>query len=67
VLVEPRAGNPDTWAEKNGRSPAIAFALLPVLQRRQFGDKPVTPQNEIKDNLKPWQPFIITESSQNVA
>jgi hypothetical protein len=25
MLVEPRAGNPDTWAENVGRSPTIAF------------------------------------------
>jgi hypothetical protein len=26
VPVAPRAGNPHTWAEKDGRSPTIAFA-----------------------------------------
>jgi hypothetical protein len=26
-LVAPRAGNPDTWAENDGRSPSIAFYL----------------------------------------
>ena len=25
MLVVPRAGNPDTWAEKDGRSPTIAL------------------------------------------
>jgi hypothetical protein len=25
VLVGPRAGNPDTWAENEGRSPSTAF------------------------------------------
>jgi hypothetical protein len=25
LLVAPRAGNPDTWAEKDGRGPTIAF------------------------------------------
>src|ERR1700722_17848582 len=25
MLVEPRAGNPDTWAENDGRSPSNAF------------------------------------------
>jgi hypothetical protein len=25
VWVAPRAGNPDTWAENDGRSPTIAF------------------------------------------
>jgi hypothetical protein len=24
-LVEPRAGNPDTWDENDGRSPTTAF------------------------------------------
>jgi hypothetical protein len=28
VLVEPRAGNPDTWAEKDGRRPTIAFCPI---------------------------------------
>jgi hypothetical protein len=27
-LVVPRAGNPDTWAENDGRSPTIAFTEL---------------------------------------
>jgi hypothetical protein len=26
--VEPRAGNPDTWAENDGRSPTIAFSVV---------------------------------------
>jgi hypothetical protein len=32
--VEPLAGNPDTWAEKDGRSPTTAFvewATNPIL------------------------------------
>jgi hypothetical protein len=28
VLVGPRAGNPDTWAEKDGRSPTNAFSCF---------------------------------------
>jgi hypothetical protein len=29
MLVAPRAGNPDTWAENVGRSPSIAFVSHP--------------------------------------
>jgi hypothetical protein len=39
--VEPRAGNPDTWAEKDGRSPTTAFAAstsrpISVVPRRSI-------------------------------
>jgi hypothetical protein len=38
MLVEPRAGNPDTWDENDGRSPTIAFSKL---------DKPMRPCNKL--------------------
>jgi hypothetical protein len=36
VSVEPRAGNPDTWAEKDGRSPTIALTELATNPMEHF-------------------------------
>jgi hypothetical protein len=44
MLVVPRAGNPDTWAEKDGRSPDDRFRYIDQ-QLETYDDRPTNPEH----------------------